>query len=569
MKNKILTLISVLTLTLTYCLAAEARHARVLELEKLLSSEAQVVLRDMIPGVSFNVKVSIEPLHRAGADKSMNKESLPYYEAAEEIRDEWDDPARTNYELLNRVNKISVRVNLPQTLDEQQINDIKLVLTSRLFLVDGRDSIDIQIKYWPTAKPTNQYTTWILGLGVAIIFLLGLVYFMVSSVAITRITRAIRNIKVSTGESSSSGPIGTMNAAAIPSSPSGSVSSGISSGQIQINDTLKMTEVILSLTKKIEGTSAFPTLEDMITVEHYISLHPRSAGALLAEFPMYIRQKLFSYSYSDSWLKALSDPGDIDHISFELMNKLIKGLRANLNGPWEHFLICCWRLNSHLPTFLKSIPHDDALCILRHLPQNLSIGVARDLMPGEWGIILKQSNKDLTPLTPDQIKKYSEIALKINPLRSFDSLAHYKKEVELAIYLKTADLIVEKEVYGAVLKDSMLPILRPPFFPVFEYDQSKLKNFVQSISLEDWSLAMNNIPRTQRQLIDHFFSDRQKFRFIELLKQLDRSHPSAEATGEVREKIAIAFQQYKKMMEQMPDAHPHHSTEEENSQKAA
>jgi hypothetical protein len=84
-----------------------------LNLKKNMNAELQTLLRDFAPGKPFAVGVRIEPLRRVTGQVAM-KESLPYYETSDEIKDEWDDMSRTDFELLNRVVKISVKVTVPQ-----------------------------------------------------------------------------------------------------------------------------------------------------------------------------------------------------------------------------------------------------------------------------------------------------------------------------------------------------------------------------------------------------------------------------------------------------------------------
>jgi hypothetical protein len=236
----------------------------------------------------------------------------------------------------------------------------------------------------------------------------------------------------------------------------------------------------------------------------------------------------------------MSNPGEMDSTAFEIMNKLAKHHRGNVNLKWEELLICCWRLGDNLTQFLKGIPEKDALAVLVHLPQNISIRVAREMMPGEWAVIFKKKPSDVK-IDDAHVEKYRDQSLKIQPLRSIDMLDSYKRELDLIKYLKIVDPVMEKEIYGALPKDSSLHTARPPFFKIFDADGVELKDFVGSVPIEDWSWALLNLPRSTRVEIERCFTDRQKFRFIELIKQFDRQPDAILSTGEARERIAKAF----------------------------
>jgi hypothetical protein len=537
-----LALLFTILMSWTLIVQAQAvkRHPRVMEIERMLQSDVQSSVRDVLPGQSFHVKVIVDPLHRQTVTGS-GKEALPYFEASDEIKDEWDDPNRSDFELLSRVNRISVKAYVPGTLSPEQVAEVKAAITNRVPYVEGRDLVEIEQKNWPLPPDHNRYTSWILGLGLVMMLLLGFVYFIVSSVAITRITKAIKTIKFSAAEGGGGGGAMAPSFAA----PQGSAGSGggFGSGQVQMNDTIRMTEVILGLIKNFESSKTFPTLDDMTTFEHYFNAHPSSVGALLAEFPSSLKGKVFSYSYSNSWLKGLTDPGEIDHTAFELMNKLARIERGGESTSWDELLILCWRLESALPAFLKKLDSSDSLLILKSLPQSIAIQTARELMPGEWAAVLKRGGPTKT-LSEDKIEKYKKMALEAKPLRSLTVLNQYRKDTDLIKYLKVTDPVFEKEIYGAAPPESALSSLRPPFYPVLDAASDELKDFTSQVSIEDWSLALLNVPRALRSNVEATFSDKQKFRLVELLKRYDRAPVDPAIIGDARERIGRFYKDF-------------------------
>lgn len=539
-----------LALAFTFCSVGLAqipkKHHRVLEIEKNLYQEIQTTLRDLIPGQPFYLKVVIDPLHRQTSTVN-SKENLPYYETEEEIKDEWDDPLRTDFELLSRVNRISVKATLSDSLSKEQLPEVKQAISNRILFVEGRDLIEIETRSWPTAKDHSSYTSWILTIGVVLLLLLGVVYFVVSSVSVARISRAIKSIKVSAGDFGGGASLGAQQvsgAAASATAPSSSKEFG-SSSQVQINDTIRMTEVIIGLIKGFEDSKSFPSLEDMILIDQFFDRHPRSTGALVAEFPKDLKEHLFAMSSSQSWLEGLTNPGDLDSVSFELMNRLMRTQRDSSLTQWNHFLILCWRLGQLLPQFLKRIEPEDRLTILRALPQSLAIEVAREAMPGEWAAVLKRA-KVFEVLNPKKLEAYEKICLELSALKSFSHLEQYKKDTDLIRYLRIVDPNLEREIYGASGELSNLNLLRPPFYPFFELTPQELKSFAPQVTLEDWSLALMNIPKKERLQVESTFSDKQKFHLLELIKRNDRMSLNAEVIGLSRERIGRQLSDFKK-----------------------
>jgi hypothetical protein len=512
----------------------QTRHPRVLEVEKAITGEAQAVMRDFLNGQSFSVSVRIEPLHRSTVSNG-KKENLPFYEASEEIRDEWDDPNKTDFELMQRVVRLTVKAAIPKSLPDAQVADLKVALANRLALTEGRDTVEFDRKDWGDNNH-DGYTIWILAIGFALLTALGVMHFLVSGFAVSKVTKAIHNIKINPSESSGSAPM-NFAPAQVPTRES---SDSVGTKQLQLNDTIKMTEVVLTLIENLKNEPAFPTLEDMVMIESYLDKSPSAIGALLAEFPMDIRKRLFSFSFSETWLEALSNPGEIGPTSFELVNRMSKNSRMDAKKEWEQLLLSCWRLDGQLARFLKALPLADAMVILKSLPQNISLKVAREIFPGEWAVLLRKGmNREV--LNATAIQKYTSMAQEMLSLRSIDALDTYKRDLDLIKYLRSVEPTIEKEVYGALGEESHLEKLRPPFFPVLEAQANQIEKFVQSVSLEDWAWALMNIPKNQRENIESHFSDKQRIRFIELIKRFDKTSSLGDSTAEARDKIAKAF----------------------------
>ena len=524
---------------------ATPQHPRALEIEKIMQKELQGMLRDMMMDKPFHVSVKVTPLRRDSA-KNAGKENLPYYETSEEIRDEWDDPAKTEFELMQRVSRIAVKLEVGQGTSASEISDLKSAISTTLSLVDSRDNVEVETKDFQQGPAPGAPSTFsIIAFAIFCVFAIG--YGAISFISSRKLATAIKNVKVNPaegGSSAPSAPMPQMNSFGGPGDNGRKErSSGFSSdSNIQFQDTLKMMEVVTGLLKTIQTSPAFPSLEDMTLFEKYAAEYPSSTGALFAEFPTPMRNKVFSLTYSTHWLNTLTEPGKIDSASFELISRLARIERSAKNPKWEELLICCWRLEDKLGSFLRRMDSKDSVAILKALPQSLSLRVARETMPGEWASVLKPNHEPAMPA--DKIEKYLKSLYAEHPLRSHEVLDQYKKDVELMNFLRTSDPQIEKEVYGALPATSSLFKLRPPFFQVLDASPEKLKEFVPKINIEDWALALMNVSKTQRSQVDSCFFDRQKFRFVELLKAYDRSGVSVEVVGQTREKIANLYQSF-------------------------
>ena len=133
-----------------------------------------------------------------------------------------------------------------------------------------------------------------------------------------------------------------------------------------------------------------------------------------------------------------------------------------------------------------------------------------------------------------------EQATRLKPKNSMKELQDYIRDRDLLRYLKKATIAEEREIYTAA-KGSFLEHLRPPFFRVLDADPTNLYLVFVSFTVDEWAVALFNIPREDRESVESMFSQKQKFLFLERLKQLDENKPSKKDIGEMRERIAAVY----------------------------
>ena len=518
------------------------KHPRVVELEKYLTKEALDFLRGRFPDHPFMVSISVDPLHRQSRSPDAAKETLPYYVVSDaEITDEWDDPSLTNPTLMARVKKIQVVLSLPATLGDDEVAELKQAIVSNLGLIEARDGIEVRKRSFSSNVVKEDKTSAYLGWGAAawVAFMAGL--FGVVWLSASRISYALAQANAKTQQSGSSyGGMAAVAPGVSTSEGSGEKGGKGLAGDVRFSDPIKTREVISATVKRLEEHAGFPTLEDMIILTKFSEDYPSSLGALLSEFPHELTKKIFSYSFGNSWLEALHDPGDVDHNSMSTLNKLIRLQRSEVEKEMQELLVFVWRLEGRQIEFLKGLSSSEAMTILQQLPASIAIASAREVFPGAWAGLLDSSHKHEV-LSTERIQKLKAQALKLMPLRDWAIVSKYKSDRELLGYLKVADPAAEKEIYLASGNDKMLESIRAPFYKVFECSDEVYDKLVQRVSIEEWAISLFNVGRAERRQIEKRFSDKQKFRYFELLKSFDSNPPSKSKVGDVRERVARAL----------------------------
>lgn len=509
-----------------------------MELEKTLSREALEILKGRFPDKPFLVTVKIDAMMRDKRNSVGSAgEKLPYYEISEEeIVDEWDDPNYPVLSLVNRVRKIQVNLSVPSQLTDDEIAELKNAVFYNLGLLEARDNVDINKRNWNSGDPSKQQgIDWSLaGLGFGILALGMITLLFITRFGANRLSKAIIDASVNQKSSGSGG--GVVNATINATGGNESKGANFGSADLKLQDPIKNREIIATGLKILDSHKGFPNLEDILIFHKAAEERPSDLGALLSEFPYEMRQKLFSYSYGDKWLEAMIDPSDVTSYSLEILNRCLKNQRNETDREWLDLLIYVWRLSAKKRDFFNGIPQSDAFSMLFFLPKSFAIDAARDCYPGAWGQLLDPSFK-AKKLPHEKIVEYMKKALELSPLRDLTVLENYKNERDLLGFLKTSDPVAEKEIYMASGESSLLWSIRPPYFKIFELEPAAYDKIVGMYKIEDWAMAMFNVGRAERREIEKRMSDKQKFRYFEMLKSYDLKNPVKQRVGEIREKI--------------------------------
>jgi hypothetical protein len=511
----------------------QGKHPRVAELENALIKDSSEFLKGRFPDVPFSVSAQIEPLRRPGAREGSQAagESLPYLELQdEEIRDEWDDPSIPLRALILRAKKASLKISVPSSLAEEEIEEIKQSVMNILNLVPVRDEIIVQKRAW-TMDKSGLPVYFLPGVGALLLLsLFGL--FMISRGSVNKLVKSLENSR----QSSSPAPA-PMASSSPRNDRDDQISKTLNSGDLKFSDPFKTREMIKQSITLISSAKAFPTLQDMLVLDGFGKRSPSALGALLTEFPKDIQKRIFSYSSGDYWLEAFNEPGELSGEALQILQKLLRHKHEEATQNWEEMLLLVWRLNDSRNQFFRTLEEGEALSVLHRLPKSISITTARAVFPCNWGALLKPDFKP-NELDDLRIHAITKQALALLPLRDIALLETYRHDRDLLDYLKVAEPSEEREIYIASPRDSLIHSVRPPFFKIFELDEQSIDFLVERLPVEDWSMAMFNLGKTERREIEARFPEKKKFMYIERLKQLDANPPEKTRIGGIREKIA-------------------------------
>lgn len=533
-------------------------HPRVAELEDKIQKDAIQYLEGRFPGLPFSVSVSIEPLRRISNENyQLAGETLPFYAVeSEEILDEWDDPTASTYTLRNRIKKIAISVNVPGSLSNEEMAEIQASLTQNLRLVPARDELEVLRRDWTLFPQLHTYLT--VGGAALAIFLLGLLIIMRFSMRSMGHSLSQLQNKIQQTETRPQTPNTPLNFPT-PDEPARSKSSQ----DYKMTDPIKVREVIGHKISDLVKQNSYLTLENLIRLDDFGKENPSALGALLVSFPLSAQKELLSVSKGQHWLEAFDSPGELETSCLEVLETICRVQSDRFQPHWEKLLIQVWRLGDLRVRFLKQIPQDEAMAILVSMPKTISVPTARAAFPGSWAAVVNE-DFEAKHIPDSRVESLYNEALKLEPLVDFSSLKVFRKEKELIRYLFQADVVEERDIYQAFPDESSIRSLRPPFYEIFEAEEDLMKELISGVSTQDWAMALFDSPRDWRKKIEAHFSEKEKFLYYELLKQLDKQRPDKSHVGQLRAKIARAFHELK-MIQQYESDHPEPSTEKNST----
>jgi hypothetical protein len=512
-------------------LAEDPPHPRVAELEQYLANQAHNYLSSRFPGMPFLVNVKVDPMFRNERNANGVKgEQLPYFDlSSEEIVDEWDDPAKPLNQLQRRVRKTVVTIAVPNQLPEAEAVEIRESTVNFLHLNAARDEVYINRKAWRTYN-IQWLEVLLIGTGI-LFFLMGMLW--INRISSNKIAKALEESARKSG--------GGGGGAAVPTTSAGgeTKSNRGGGGEFQMHDPVKLKDLAVRTIDTLCTAPGFPSHLDVFELNEIGKRDTAALGAILVEFPQAVQDKLFAYSMEDTWLQALNEPGAMDFESLMVLRKLLRNKHAEEESAWSALLLSTWRLTQQERIdFLQKVSKDEAIAILKALPKGIALNTARKLFPGGWAQVLEPSAKEVS-VDAKRCETLCNIAQSVRPLRTRSLLAQYREELELLSHLLTADPYEEREIYQVLSKDSRIPSVRPPFFKLFDQEEETCRLVFSAFAVGLWAKVLADMKPTERQKIEAFLSEKQRFLYNDLIRQVSsETQAQKEEIGRIRLQIA-------------------------------
>ena len=521
---------------------ALGKHPKVIEVEMMITKEAMTFLQQRVQSGPVYVNVEVEPLRR---NSGVKNEQLPYFYSEDEVGDEWDVLDTPMILLLSRIKKATIKVEVPNNTTDFELSDLKEKLYEQLKLIPGRDSITIERKAF-AMKPSNEIkdnSLYYFVAGMSLIIFAGLFVLL-------RFGMKPHN---STAQNAGAAATPTpMASAPMPSRASSSNGKGSKhslgvmnskvNGDINFNDSIRAADMLKEKLHGVVNAPIFPLLSDMLILEELADKSLSSFGAFVFEMPRKHQQKIFFRGRSDKWFKGYIEAASVNMDCFLAVEKMLRNRTATGSEKWEELLVQVWRLGEDAHHFLKQIPADESFAILAHLPKSFAVPAAKKAFPGGWARILE--TKEFTPLEDEgKIDDYLDRTLQLKPYFSFKSIDEYRKDLELVDYLRMATVKDEEDIYESLSSESHIHNIRPPFYIIFKAESEDFKTLFSSYELTDWAFAVINCPRDYIKRITSELDEKKKYIFSTLLKQIDENQLSIIEQVELREEMAIRFNQ--------------------------
>ena len=522
------------------------KNPKVAEVEAHLTQKTVSFVKNRFPDVPILVNLTVTPLRRSQNElnPTATTEELPYYSIGfgDSILDEWDDPSKSIHDLIPRIQSVSLQITMPQYVSDDELFELRDALYSNLNIIPGRDKIEFVRKNWQKDRALSN--DWIIFLSslIGVIFILS---FFSLRYFVTRLGEGLAKGGGDKPVASAPAPMPQQNL----SQNNDKRPAGLSEGNMQFNDTMRVEEKIVSILERLNKDPCFPTLEDMIDMETEVKKDLGFLGTILQEMPKDVQKKVFARSSDPRWLEAFYEqaPTSIEHYHF--VNKLAYRKREEQNIKWEELLICLWRLGDELKPFIRELEQRDALGILAWMPTTISVPTARETFPGGWGILLRHDFKP--PPLPDAIcEEMIKTCKGLKPYNKMMMLERFQHERGLLRYLRECNLDEERDIYKASKPDASIHVVRPPFYPIFEAEEALTKRLAEGIAPRDWGVALFNVDRGLRGKITKFLNDNENYILIETLKACDQQGIQSNEIWAMREKIAKVFYNLNKAAEE-------------------
>jgi hypothetical protein len=251
-----------------------------------------------------------------------------------------------------------------------------------------------------------------------------------------------------------------------------------------------------------------------------------TVGSILAELPKDSLKHLFENGSGDWWFVAIAHPGPLTPKSISILSEIDKmRLRMTFNESSklaqvqqefkEEGLIFSRIPVTNLADIFQDLEIDKALAIFEVMPRTKALALAKEMYPGQWAAFLLEKKNKHEPIDRALLSKYMVDAQMRFPKRKDEAIQKFFEEMDLSIYLDSANTRDERDFYVALPKDSNILDTRTPFFSVFDASKAVLKALGTALAPSDWAMVLTHVEHHEKEKLLSSLPERLAFRIHE------------------------------------------------------
>lgn len=509
----------ILLILITFVVSFNASASRLIEVEDYYSEKASDFIKTRYPRKAFSVYVKVDAEEKPQVRQPANDQkmiNLPYFD---QVRQQeisfWDRKDVSLGTLISYLKSIFIKVDIDGDFSDEEIQKFKAELFQHLKLSEVYDRVEINRRQWHSGFSLEK-NKMLLGVGLAFLLLLVGTFFAIFQTGVRSLVKGLSQPLSEIGRSAEN---------VANSSGMGVDTSTRSSFQLENQrweEGQLSAEQIENAKVEIHRLSQFlslPSGEVIQKVEELGAQDPFAMGAVLAEMKIEDLNSLVQWSRGDWWRIAITQPTPLSRRSLEFVSELshlyirqhLLKAADNKSESEQKFNRVLARLSvKQFGELLENYKFEQSESVLRSLPQETMIHVAKYLYPGRWAELLEEKSEEKS-IDHDLMSEIESKALKICPLKNENELKKYFSDADLLKFLDSSATKDERDVYKALASDSWIKLERTAFFEVFNQSEEVMQQLAVNLPLELWALAITSCDRQECDQLYKFFTAKQKF----------------------------------------------------------
>ncbi len=528
-------------------LSFSAQASRLIEIEDYYSKKTSDFIKTRYPRTAFSVYVKVDAeespqLRQKTSQRSSNLLNLPYLE---EVNPQevgfWEKKDLSLGAMISYLRSVRIQIDIEENFSSNEMQAFQKELFQHLKLSDTYDRIEIQQKSWNGGASWSEWKPLVLVSLLGTLLLAAALFFIFRngvSQLVSGLTKPLSEIGKSAENVANSSQLGM------------DQTSGFQLGQQNWHDDEISSDLLLEARdeiRKLSGYLSDPNAELLSKLEELGESDPLAMGGIFSEMPVDKLKSLTKWSRGEWWRLAITQITPFNLSSKRFLDEIVHlYTRDQLVGHIEDSEIkelkrVLSRLNvKEFGQMLDGVKFPEAEPLLRLLPQEKKVKIAKYLYPGMWAQLL-DSKKD-SNLKPQQRQSFVKKALQICPLKSEQEVLVYFEEADLTALLDESTTKDEREIYKVLNEKSWVKQQRFPFYEVFQQPESVLRDLASRLPLEVWSLALLDCDRHECETIYSHFTARQRFVLRSYKERFGENQPSKVVKVKAKSRIVSSLQ---------------------------